>query len=453
MQALIYCRISRDRSGEHAGVQRQEADCRELAASLGWDVADVLVDNDVSATKSRPRPAFVRLIDLLSSGAYGGLLFWHPDRAYRRLEDLGSLIEVAKANNVAIRTVKAGEIDLTTASGILQAEILASVAKHETARMAERVKRAKAETLAQGGYRGGPRPFGYESDGMTIRESEAALVREAAAHVLDGGSLRRLTIDWNDRGHVTARGREWRVSTIRHILLTPRVAGLVPINGRSTDDAGKAQWPGIISEDDWRAVVAILRDPARTTTTSYEIAHQGVGGAYLCGVCGATVNTVKSEVGRSYKCSKSTHLSAKKSSVDEFVDELVIGRLSMPDAVEAFAGRGGGDAGALRAERDRLDSALAERVDMLDAGDLSVEQFRRSSGRLREQLAAVDRKLAAESERSPLADLLFADDVAEHWKSLTPAVRSQVIKALMVVRILRFERRGPMSGRIAIEWR
>lgn len=55
--AAVYCRISDDRTGQRAGVQRQEEDCRALAESRGWPVADVYVDNDLSAYSGKPRPA------------------------------------------------------------------------------------------------------------------------------------------------------------------------------------------------------------------------------------------------------------------------------------------------------------------------------------------------------------------------------------------------------------
>lgn len=35
-------------------VERQERECREQAARLGWQVAGVYVDNDVSASTGRP---------------------------------------------------------------------------------------------------------------------------------------------------------------------------------------------------------------------------------------------------------------------------------------------------------------------------------------------------------------------------------------------------------------
>ncbi|HEX9978366.1 MAG TPA: recombinase family protein, partial [Acidimicrobiia bacterium] len=47
--AAAYARISSDPEGTHLGVERQVADCRELAERLGWPVAGVYVDDDISA--------------------------------------------------------------------------------------------------------------------------------------------------------------------------------------------------------------------------------------------------------------------------------------------------------------------------------------------------------------------------------------------------------------------
>lgn len=67
--AAIYVRISRDSEGTGLGVRRQRGDCEALVARLGWTVARVYEDNDVSATKggtaasgaAKPRASFERL--------------------------------------------------------------------------------------------------------------------------------------------------------------------------------------------------------------------------------------------------------------------------------------------------------------------------------------------------------------------------------------------------------
>ncbi|HZE00239.1 MAG TPA: recombinase family protein, partial [Pseudonocardiaceae bacterium] len=67
-QAGIYCRISDDREGAGLGVARQEADCRERAASLGWSVVGLYVDNDLSAYSGKVRPEYRRLLEDLRAG-------------------------------------------------------------------------------------------------------------------------------------------------------------------------------------------------------------------------------------------------------------------------------------------------------------------------------------------------------------------------------------------------
>ena len=58
MRAAIYTRISRDTTGEAAGVDRQLRACTELAKQLEWDVVTVFSDNDISAYSGRTRPGF-----------------------------------------------------------------------------------------------------------------------------------------------------------------------------------------------------------------------------------------------------------------------------------------------------------------------------------------------------------------------------------------------------------
>jgi DNA invertase Pin-like site-specific DNA recombinase len=52
VRAAVYVRISSDRVGAGLGVARQEEDCRGLYDRLGWQVARVYSDNDVSATRA-----------------------------------------------------------------------------------------------------------------------------------------------------------------------------------------------------------------------------------------------------------------------------------------------------------------------------------------------------------------------------------------------------------------
>ena len=66
-RALLYARISFDRAGQAAGVQRQLHDLRALAEQRGYKVVEEVTDNDISAYAHRP--GFDQLWKLVRSGA------------------------------------------------------------------------------------------------------------------------------------------------------------------------------------------------------------------------------------------------------------------------------------------------------------------------------------------------------------------------------------------------
>ncbi len=102
-RATIYLRMSLDRSGEGLGVERQELECRALCERNGWDVREVLTDNDISATKGKRRPAFEALL----TSKPEAIVVWHTDRLVRLSKDLERVIDLA----VNVYAVTAGHVD------------------------------------------------------------------------------------------------------------------------------------------------------------------------------------------------------------------------------------------------------------------------------------------------------------------------------------------------------
>ncbi len=73
--------------------------------------------------------------------------------------------------------------------------------------------------------------FGYEPDKLTIRESEAAVVRESMARVIAGENVHELTMWLNTTQVPTVRGGPWSTTALRGILSSPRIAGLRAYRG------------------------------------------------------------------------------------------------------------------------------------------------------------------------------------------------------------------------------
>ena len=428
--AFIYVRISEDREGAGLGVQRQEADCRDLADSLGWSIVDVLCDNDVSAYSGKPRPAYRDLLARLEAGEATGVLVWHTDRLHRSPAELEDYVTVCEKHGVVTHTVKAGPLDLSSPSGRLVARQLGAVARYEVEHSVERLRSARLQSVKAGKWAGGRRPFGYEADGVTVRDDEAAEVLAATKAVVDGRSLGAIASDWNERGVLTSSGGTWRSTEVRRLLLRARNAGLMVHHG---EVAGQAEWEAIVPEDLWLACRAVLTDESRRSNYTKGRTWLG-GGLFVCGLCGAPMRaSTDGKRRRHYSCSVSKHVVRHARQVDGFVTAVVLERLRASDAADALIPPAP-DTSGLHVEAQGYRERLTELGRLYADGAIEATQLAEGTERLRGKLEEVNGRIAAASTSNVLAP--FADaDPAEVWQTLDLERRRAVIDALMTVRI------------------
>jgi DNA invertase Pin-like site-specific DNA recombinase len=448
-RAAIYARISRDREGAGLGVDRQEADSRALARRLGWEVIEpVYCDNDLSAYTGKPRPAYRQLLADLQGGRADAVLAWHTDRLHRSPVELEEFIDVCEAAAVEVQTVRAGPLDLSTAIGRMVARQHGAVARYEVEHMSERQQRARQQAAEAGRFGGGRRPYGYQPDGMTLIPEEAAEVARACEQVLAGATLTGLAADLNRRGKPTSTGRSWTATELRRVLLRPRNAGLRQHQGTVI---GPAAWPPLVDQVTWRAVVAVLTDPARTTNPGRP-PRWLLSGVARCGVCGGPVFATSSG-GRgkpAYVCRTGKHVVRDAAEVEAFVTAVILERLRRPDAADLLRPRQqGDDPAALHAEAAALRQRLRGLADAYAEDAIDRQQLASGSRRLRGRLAEVDRRLAtaaAAAAPSPLAGLADAPDPAAVWARLPLDRRRAVIGVLADVVILPVTRKGRRPG-------
>ncbi|MDP9434175.1 MAG: recombinase family protein [Actinomycetota bacterium] len=208
MNAVIYARQSLDRDGAGAAVERQVADCRALAEARGWQVAEVLTDNDLSASNGKRRPEYERLLDRVRSGSVRVVVVWHLDRLTRRLADLVDVLEVCRTTGTKVATVT-GDLDLSTDTGRMLAGILVSVAQAEVERKGTRQRRANAQRAEAGSMGWTRRPFGYDRhDGKVVLvPAEAEALQQAAADVLAGATVAAAARKLDAAGLTTTVGK------------------------------------------------------------------------------------------------------------------------------------------------------------------------------------------------------------------------------------------------------
>ena len=440
VKVAAYLRASQDRDGTGYSIDRQREDVQRLCDSRGWTITEEFVDNDVSATSRKPRPAFTAMMTRVDAGEFDIICARHMDRLLRRLAELESVLERCAATNTAIVTASDG-VDTSTDGGRLVARILSSVAQGEVERKGARQRSAVVQAAKQGRWVGGRRPFGYESDGKTIREAEAALIRQGYADVLSGESLGELARRWTASGFPTTQGNPaWLRGSVKDVLTNPRNAGLR--RHRTEEDrasirsnpelgiTGEAEWPAIVDEATWRQAVRIMCDPKRRTgSTSPRGLLTGVA---VCGECGLTVHRggAVRPTYTTYRCRSLKHVARRSDPVDKWVEEVAIAALSKPGAAQLWSTV---DVTDLLTQANSLRVRLAELDE--DYERMSRDRWRILNDRILAELEDVEAQLAASTPSAPIGAVATARNPRKVWESLTVPQRRKIIATIMEVRI------------------
>lgn len=162
-----------------------------------------------------------------------------------------------------------------------------------------------------------------------------------------------------------------------------------------------------MSEETWRAVHGILEDPARKPPRGVRAL---LGGVALCPCSNVVTGMPNHVTQRIHRCQPPTRnrawadgqVARQAEPVEDFIEKLIIARLSRDDAADLVAiPKGGPDVGALREESTAIRANLEEM-----AADRALGLITRAQ------------MLAATGPENVLAPLVAAENATAVWKDL-----------------------------------
>lgn len=402
----VYVRISdaRERDGEVGtiGVERQEQACRERVAQLGGQVAEVYRDNNKSAWSGKRRPAYERMLDDIKAGKVDAVIVWHEDRLTRRPAELEHFADVCLVAGMHRLVSCFGEVNLSNADDMMVLRIKGAVSRNQSDAASRRIRRALDVMASNGQHKGGPRPFGFEPDGVTIRETEAEVTREAARRVLAGESLGRVVADLKARGVRTAQGAAFHTTTMRRLLVSPRVAGLREHHG---EIIGQAAWDAILDETSWNALRGLFSDRSGRQAAGRPAAYV-FSGLLACGLCGGRmIGDSRGAKAKGYGCVDCGRIWISAAPVERELTGRVIGTLASRSFREAARRRLEAEAGGV--DVARLDAERAELADYRQMpARFMTAQHEARMGELEASIAAAERQMADLPAASGLLEVI-----------------------------------------------
>jgi DNA invertase Pin-like site-specific DNA recombinase len=163
------------------------------------------------------RPGFGKLLDYIEGDGISLVLVEDASRFARDLvaQELG-LLALGKRG---VRVLTANGDDLTDTSDparIMMRQVAGAFSEYEKRRLVHKLKVARDRVKALTGKCGGRRPM------AEIRPEVVALVKELHAQRM---SLREISADLADRGHLTANGKPYAFSAVAKML---KREGLIP---------------------------------------------------------------------------------------------------------------------------------------------------------------------------------------------------------------------------------
>ncbi|AXQ62277.1 integrase [Gordonia phage TillyBobJoe] len=269
------------------------------------------------------------------------------------------------------------------------------------------------------------RAYGWTNDGKIV-ESEADEIRSWARHVIDGGAIRPLVAELNERGVATVTGKSWAAPTITRALTAPRMIGMRERDGELED----APIEPILDRETWDEVVAILTDPARKKFASRKNPPTLLAGILRCGRCGRNLHAT----GPSYACSARYggcgEISTSQRLADTEVTERVLIRITGDEQLEQIREARERTAGHYEQQIAEAEDRITHLADVFGSGAQHREAFDTGVGSAQQVIDAGRAQLAL-IHTFAAVEHVTEDEVAAWWSDAPLDVRRDVIRVVI----------------------
>jgi site-specific DNA recombinase len=427
---LRYCRMSFEDSEEQLRRQAVDVDAicelHDYLTKPEW----LFTDEDESGNEDTryrqrkgQRPGLAALDATVCEMARAGhsvtVVAWVPSRLFRDVENKEHYFRRwARLGDVLVHT-KQGVWSPRDPRDRFVSTVVAGADQYYSDDVREKVVRAHDERRLSGlpatGWPGfghqracgckakQPRCASSEHDHWVEQPEEAERLRDAVGRILNGTNLAAICREWDTEGVPTRLGGQWRLTTLRRVLTSPRLAGILVHNGVELGRSDAIE--PILDEPDFRRLCE------RVDGKRHARPHRGkqlLTGVLVCGVCGSGLNSnmKKGSHGqnnmRIYGCRNDGQCNVKAEAVEAVYIEKLFERLGDERFCAALA---------------RTDKESDKLLEELRDQEVELDALKAQAGRLRVDVyvAKSDAISARIEELNRLLNQTASADIAARW--------------------------------------
>ncbi|MEU5428251.1 recombinase family protein [Streptomyces olivoreticuli] len=417
------------------------------------------------------RPVFEGALEDLKRGVapngqkLDGLIVYDIDRLTRDNRHLEDAIEVVEHFKRPILDIR-GSLDLLTDNGRSAARYIVTSHNSASTATSRRLRDSHHSRAVAGIPVGGNRAFGWTQDKRTLQPTEAKLIQVAAKDLLAGVGVNTILRRWLAAGVLTPKGKPWTRRPFVLMITSPRMAGFrvygpqdKPLHERYivhpvTGEPVKGQYPAILDEETWQAVVALLTGPDRPGRHEHAgKAKRLLSGIIRCAECGSKlVSQAKGDDRFDYACKPPISsggcgkAAGAGKAIDEIVTKLVLAYLGEREVTKEVAPWPGAEELALK--KSKKANLLAQFKENPDMGPYIWPQIRELDNKIAELIkerAAFTRKTAGPKTAN----------VHESWATIETEQKRAIVRELVEAVVLKRATRGSNRfdpTRLSVVW-
>ncbi len=227
----IYARVSTEHEAQLMALENQiQYYDTILEAHPEWEVYDRYIDEGITATSTKKRKNFIRMMKDAEDGKFEMIITREVSRFARNTVD--ALTETRKLKRMGIDVWFTDDNirTLNDEDGELRLTIMATLAQNESKKTSMRVKAGQMISFQNAVPYGNGNILGYDRVGKeyVVNPEQAKTVRLIFKLYLEGYGVRSIQYELEKRGCLTSRGlKKWYASHISKTLNNPFYCGTI----------------------------------------------------------------------------------------------------------------------------------------------------------------------------------------------------------------------------------